>query len=78
MDDKEVSIREKPVISSGPENQVNITHLLEDFSSSLFKSKILGALAFDKGRLEIKNGSVILSFLNLQDKEEFLVNLNKA
>ncbi|MFI5304404.1 MAG: hypothetical protein ACHQYP_06350 [Nitrospiria bacterium] len=78
MDDKEVSISEKPVISGWQENQVNITHLLDDFSSPLLKGKFLDALAIDKGRLEIKNGSVILSFLNLKDKEEFLVNLNKV
>lgn len=66
-------IKDNSDISGLQEYRVNLTHLLNDHK--LIKCKILDTLSDEKGRLEIKDKSVILCFWNLQDKEEFLVNL---
>lgn len=71
----EVSIKDNPVTDGRPEHRVNLTHLLNGLTPKLIKSKILNALSDEKGRLEIKDRTIILCFWNLQDKEEFLVTL---
>jgi hypothetical protein len=71
----EVLMKDNSVISGRQEHRVNLTHLLNDLTPKLIKCKILDTLSAEKGRLEIKDKTVILCFWNLQDKEEFLVNL---
>lgn len=68
-------IKDNSDISGLQVYRVNLTHLLNDLTPKLIKCKILDSLSDEKGRLEIKDKSVILCFWNLQDKEEFLVNL---
>ncbi|MFI5304201.1 MAG: hypothetical protein ACHQYP_05325 [Nitrospiria bacterium] len=71
----EVCINENPVSVGRKEHTVNVTHLLNDPTSEQVKCKILDTLADEKGRLEVKNGTVVLCFWNLKDKEDFLGNL---
>jgi len=71
----EVSINETAGSTGRKEHLVDVTYLLKDPTPEQVKSKILDALADEKGRLEVKDGTVILCFWNLQDKADFLVKI---
>jgi len=71
----DTSLKHQSVIGSREEHQVVVTHLLDALTPEELKCKVLDLLTDEKGRLEFKDGNVILSFWKLKDKEEFLVKL---
>jgi hypothetical protein len=73
--DNEVSSQDNSGILGRQEHRVNITPLVNDFIAPQIKLKILNALEDQKGRLEVKDGTIILCFWNPKDKVDFLVNL---